>query len=146
MPTQFYYDRGDADVAFLAQAICRANGNDPFALTPDNGYENAPLVPAWWKRQDFAAAFLACHRARAFAGSLATKADRTDPRWPLAVDVIDTISRLAGRVTAVTYHLHGQVDAFVEPRFREGTKRAGHWIPIDRLEAVQDTDHPTEPE
>ena len=62
MPEQFYRDRGDPEIAKLAQAICRARGQDPFSQVPDSGYSGAPLIPAWWKEQDAALAFRACWR------------------------------------------------------------------------------------
>lgn len=79
-----------------------------------------------------------------FASGLSMKADDADPRWPLSAEVIDTVSLLVGRVTAVTYYLHGQVDAFVEPRFPEGTMRTGHWIALERLEPFRGAQHLTE--
>lgn len=65
MTAQFYRDEGDQVVARLAKAICRSKGRDPYELVRDNGYRNAPKIPAWWQEQGFARAFIACHNEAA---------------------------------------------------------------------------------
>lgn len=57
----FYRDYGSNDVSNLAQAICRERGENPFDLVADSGYHDAAMIPRWWKHQDFALRFLACH-------------------------------------------------------------------------------------
>lgn len=60
---QFYRDYGDARVEQLARRICVTQGIDPDAQVEDNGYADAPMIPSWWKHQDFALKFLVCFTA-----------------------------------------------------------------------------------
>ncbi|WP_353429213.1 hypothetical protein [Paracoccus denitrificans] len=60
---QFYRDYENEQVERLARRICEAYGADPDRLVKDNGYPDAPMIPEWWKHQDFALQFLACSAA-----------------------------------------------------------------------------------
>ena len=57
---QFYRDLGIPEVEQLARFICRDEGRDPDAQVADNGYDDAPVVPLWWKFQEKARTFLSC--------------------------------------------------------------------------------------
>jgi hypothetical protein len=58
----FYRDYGDPEVERLARAIVAKRGFDPDQRVEDNGYKNSAYIPAWWKYQDEALAFIAMSR------------------------------------------------------------------------------------
>lgn len=89
----FYRDLGRADVAHLAQQICRDHGEDPFKQVQESGYSTDVTVPLWWKYQSDAVNFLACQKAMSTMPTGGTAAFAQAFRLPSSETAIDDDGR-----------------------------------------------------
>lgn len=63
MELRYYHDFGVPEIERLARAIASYQGLDPDSMVPETGYDDAALMPLWWRYQTDAMKYIAMRDA-----------------------------------------------------------------------------------